>query len=232
MQVGVLVTSNSTKVLNNFGVHCSPKGRELSRYIAFSHSIARRCLSAGSTGSNRNAFLVSIFASSVCGLVVIIYGLWHHPRTNGTELPFPYITWMISWLWATLLPNLQSKLANFYRSMWNTWGTFSSRKSRGTFHQLNFLGNYPRHQLNGNSFCKWEASAHSQWNPELATKEECHKGGDSFPSWPSAACHQSGEMWLYFIGWMYQSTAKVKELSFYTRLTKIFRSDLYWWYFF
>ena len=38
MQVGVLVTSNSTKILNNFGVDCSPKGREVSRYIAFSHS--------------------------------------------------------------------------------------------------------------------------------------------------------------------------------------------------
>ena len=35
-----------------------------------------------------------------------------------------------------------------------------------------------------------------------------------------------------FIGWMYQAGAKVKELSFFTHLTKEFRSDLFWWHFF
>ena len=56
MQVGVLVTSNSAKIINNFDVDHSPKGREVSRYIASSHSSARRCLSAGLPGSNQNAF--------------------------------------------------------------------------------------------------------------------------------------------------------------------------------
>ena len=35
-----------------------------------------------------------------------------------------------------------------------------------------------------------------------------------------------------FVGRMYQTAAKVKQLSFFTRLTKEFRSDLYWWHFF
>lgn len=35
-----------------------------------------------------------------------------------------------------------------------------------------------------------------------------------------------------FVGRMYQAATKVKQLSFYTRLTKEFRSDLYWWHFF
>ena len=35
-----------------------------------------------------------------------------------------------------------------------------------------------------------------------------------------------------FVGWMYQYAAKVKEMSFFTRLTKEFKSDLYWWHFF
>ena len=35
-----------------------------------------------------------------------------------------------------------------------------------------------------------------------------------------------------FVGRMYQAAAKVKELSFFTCLTKEFRSDLFWWHFF
>ena len=35
-----------------------------------------------------------------------------------------------------------------------------------------------------------------------------------------------------FVTWMYQAAAKVKELSFFTHLTKEFRSDLFWWHFF
>ena len=35
-----------------------------------------------------------------------------------------------------------------------------------------------------------------------------------------------------FVGRMYQAAAKVKELSFFTRLTKEFRSDQFWWHFF
>ena len=35
-----------------------------------------------------------------------------------------------------------------------------------------------------------------------------------------------------FIGRMYQCAAKVKEMLFFTRLTKEFKSDLYWWHFF
>ena len=34
-----------------------------------------------------------------------------------------------------------------------------------------------------------------------------------------------------FVGRMYQAAAKVKELTFFTRLTKEFRSDLFWWHF-
>ena len=35
-----------------------------------------------------------------------------------------------------------------------------------------------------------------------------------------------------FVGRMYQAATKVKELSFFTCLTKEFRSDLFWWHFF
>ena len=35
-----------------------------------------------------------------------------------------------------------------------------------------------------------------------------------------------------FVGRMYQAATKVKELSFFTCLTKEFRSDLFWWCFF
>ena len=35
-----------------------------------------------------------------------------------------------------------------------------------------------------------------------------------------------------FVARMYATAAKVKQLSFYTRLTKEFRSDLQWWHMF
>ena len=35
-----------------------------------------------------------------------------------------------------------------------------------------------------------------------------------------------------FVRRMYQVAAKIKELSFFTRLIKEFRSDLFWWHFF
>ena len=65
--------NNSAKILNNFGADRSPKGRQVSKYMAFSHSIARRCLSVGWTGSNWNAFLMSSFVSSVFGPITIIW---------------------------------------------------------------------------------------------------------------------------------------------------------------
>ena len=65
--------NNSAKILNNFGADHSPKGRQVSKYIAFSHSIATRCLSVGWIESNRNAFLMSSFASSVFGPIAIIW---------------------------------------------------------------------------------------------------------------------------------------------------------------
>ena len=81
--------------------------------------------------------------------------------------------------------------------MWKTWGTSSSWKGGGTFHQPHLFGNHLRYQPDGNLFTRWEAPAFSQWNTQLATKEECHKEGDSFCGWHSAACQQSGEMWPY-----------------------------------
>ena len=69
----VIHASNSAKILNNFGADRSPKGRQVSKYIAFSHSIAKKCLSVGWTGSNQNAFLMSSFASSVFGPIAIIW---------------------------------------------------------------------------------------------------------------------------------------------------------------
>ena len=65
--------NNSAKILNNFGADRSPKGRQVPNYIAFSHSIARKCLSVGWTGSNWNVFLMSSFVSSVFCPIAIIW---------------------------------------------------------------------------------------------------------------------------------------------------------------
>ena len=35
-----------------------------------------------------------------------------------------------------------------------------------------------------------------------------------------------------FVSRMYSVAAKVKELDYFTRLNRCFRSDLYWWHFF
>ena len=35
-----------------------------------------------------------------------------------------------------------------------------------------------------------------------------------------------------FVGRMYSTAVKLKDMSYYTRLNKDFKSDLYWWYFF
>ena len=35
-----------------------------------------------------------------------------------------------------------------------------------------------------------------------------------------------------FVGRMYSTAVKLKEMSFHTRLNKNFKSDLYWWHFF
>ena len=35
-----------------------------------------------------------------------------------------------------------------------------------------------------------------------------------------------------FLSWIYETAAKVKKLSYYTRLTKEFRSELEWWHMF
>ena len=67
--------SNSAKIINNFGADRKPKGKQVSRYMAFSHFIARRCLSAGWTGSNQNENLMSIFDSCVCGPLAIILSM-------------------------------------------------------------------------------------------------------------------------------------------------------------
>ena len=65
--VMVIHDNRSAKMLKSFGADRSPKGKHVSMKILFCHSMARRCLSAGWTGNNLNALLMSILAIRVLG---------------------------------------------------------------------------------------------------------------------------------------------------------------------
>ena len=147
-----------------------------------------------------------------CTLIVMLHTRCCCTRLLTSPLPSTYIHnsyWLqvtfsiyvlLGWFLdygATPFSNLQSKHAHFYRSMWKTWIPLALEKVEGPSTSLIFFGNHLRYQPDGNPFTRWEAPTYSQRNTQLATEEECHKEGDSFSDWPSAACQQSGEMWSY-----------------------------------
>ena len=148
------------------------------------------------------------------------------------ESPFPYITWMISWLWGH--PTLQSVIETcvFYRSMWKTWGTSSCWKGGGTFHQPHLLGiTLDTSQMEIRSPDEKLLHICNKiliWLPKKnATKREILSLiGLLQHAMKVVRCGRT------FVGRIYQAAAKVKELSFFTCLTKEFRSYLFWWHFF